>query len=81
MEPVYAGTFRRAFLANRDWSTLDPLDLVMSADSAQMVRKGSTREVVALQVEADSPASQLLNIWSEARIREPEIEAQDAGER
>ncbi|MEW1951983.1 DUF4236 domain-containing protein [Terrabacter sp. NPDC080008] len=65
VEPVYAGTLRRDHLAHLDWATIDPLAVAMEAEDAQMSRKGSTREVVALAVEANSPAAALLGAWSQ----------------
>ncbi|MGO4596922.1 hypothetical protein [Terrabacter sp. 2RAF25] len=66
VEPIYAGTLRRDFLAQRDWRDMDPLAVAMNAENAQMLRKGSTREVVGLAVEPDSPAAHLLEAWSQA---------------
>lgn len=76
IEPVYAGTLRRDHLAHLNWAALDPLTVAMSAEDAQMARKGSTREVVALSVEPGSPAQELLDAWSEAL--EEQTEAQPA---
>jgi hypothetical protein len=64
VEPVYAGSLRRDVLAGRDWRSVDPLALVMSADNAEMVRKGSTREVVPMSMSADSAAWDIVNAWS-----------------
>jgi hypothetical protein len=61
---VYAGSLRREVLAGRDWRSVDPLALVMSADNAEMVRKGSTREVVPMSMSADSAAWDIVNAWS-----------------
>lgn len=66
VEPVYAGMLRRDHLAHLDWRNLDPLTVAMSAEDAQMARKGSAREVVALPVEPGSPAQELLDAWSAA---------------
>lgn len=66
VEPVYAGTLRRDHLAHLDWHILDPLTVAMSAHEAQMARKGSAREVVAVPVDPDSPARELLDAWSDA---------------
>lgn len=63
-EPVYAGTFHRDRLAHLDWRTADPLATAMGADNAEMARKGSTREVVGLTVEPDSPAQALLDAFT-----------------
>lgn len=72
IEPVYAGSLRRDHLAHLDWRTLDPLAVAMSAEDAQMARKGSTREVVALPIEPDSPAQELLDAWSDALAEDTE---------
>lgn len=72
IEPVYAGSLRRDHLAHLDWRTLDPLAVAMSAEDAQMARKGSTREVVALPIEPDSPAQELLDAWSDALAEQTE---------
>ena len=74
VEPVYAGTLRRELLAHRAWHSVDPLDVVMSAENAEMVRKGSTREVVTLPVDADSPAQHILVAWSRTYDSQPEAE-------
>ena len=64
-ESVYAGTFRRDFLTQRDWRHLDPLEMAMSAGDAAMNRKGQTKEVMPLPVNDDSPLRGLLNAWSD----------------
>ncbi|MGO4363032.1 DUF4236 domain-containing protein [Terrabacter sp. RAF57] len=66
VEPIYAGTLRRDFLANRDWPSVDPLAVAMAAEDAEMRHKGSTREVVGLAVEPNSPAADLIEAWSQA---------------
>ncbi|OFE14330.1 hypothetical protein BA895_10100 [Humibacillus sp. DSM 29435] len=78
VEPVYAGTLRRELLAHRDWRSLDPLDVVMAAENAEMARKGSTREVVTLPVDVDSPARDILNAWSRTYDSEPETEPDES---
>ncbi len=65
VEPVYAGTLRRDVLAHLDWNSIGPLAVALEAEGAQMRFKGSTREVVALAVEPDSPAAALLEAWSQ----------------
>lgn len=66
IEPVYAGTFSREGMARVDWHSVDPLVLAMAANDAQLTRKGSTREVVALSVEPGSPAHDLLDALTRA---------------
>lgn len=66
VEPIYAGTLRRDFLAERDWRGLDALAVAMDAEHAEMRHKGSTREVIGLAVEPNSPAAHLLEAWSQA---------------
>ncbi|MDN5765589.1 MAG: DUF4236 domain-containing protein [Humibacillus sp.] len=80
VEPVYAGTLRRELLAHQDWHSLDPLDLVMSAENAEMVRKGSTREVVTLPVDPDSPAQDILNAWSRTYDAHREAEPEESAD-
>ena len=67
-----------SFLAHREWRSLDPLDVVMPAENAEMERKGSTREVVTLPVDADSPAQDILNAWSRTYDSEPETEPDES---
>ncbi|WP_141841523.1 hypothetical protein [Humibacillus xanthopallidus] len=74
VEPVYAGMLRRELLADREGRSLDPLDVVMSAENAEMVRKGSTREVVSLPVDADSPARAILDAWSRTYDSRPQAD-------
>lgn len=64
VEPVYAGTLRRDVLTGRDWQSVDPVDLVMSAENAEMARKGVTREVVPMTVGADSPIQDIVIAWT-----------------
>jgi hypothetical protein len=80
VEPVYAGTLSRELLADRQGRTLDPLDVVMSAENAQMVRKGSTREVVSLPVDADSSARAILSAWSRTYDSQPEVEPYESAD-
>jgi hypothetical protein len=81
VEPVYARTLRRELLAERQGRSLDPLHVVTAAEDAQMVRKGSTREVVSLPVDvvslpvdADSPAGPILTAWSRTYDSQPQAE-------
>ncbi|MEP7333755.1 MAG: hypothetical protein ABI692_16890 [Terracoccus sp.] len=80
VEPVYAGTLRRELLAQREWRRLDPLDVVMSTENAELARKGSTREVVTWPVDADSPAQDILNAWSRTYDSEPETEPPESAD-
>jgi hypothetical protein len=66
VEPIYAGTLRRDFLLHQQWRSLDPLAVAMAAEHAEMRHRGSTREVVALEVEPGSPTADLLLSWSQA---------------
>ena len=75
VEPVYAGTLRRDHLAHLAWRTVDPLVVAMSTEDAEMARKGSTREVVALAVDPDSSARELLDAWSQALDEQTEAPA------
>lgn len=80
VEPVYAGTLSRGLLADRQGRSLDPLDVVMSAENAVMVRKGSTGEVVSLPVDADSPARAILSAWSRTYDSQPEAEPYESAD-
>lgn len=80
VEPVYAGTLRRELLTHRDWHSLDPIDVVMSAENAEMVRKGSTREVVTLPVDVDSPAQDILSAWSRTYDSQPGAEPDESAD-
>lgn len=66
VEPVFAAIFNRSALRGVDWRSVDPLTLAMAAQSATMVRKGSTGEVAALAVEPGSPTQELLDAWSQS---------------
>lgn len=66
VEPVYGGTFPREALTSVSWPAINPLTMAQHADAAEMSFKGSTREVVAINMPPDTPTGDLLNAWSRA---------------
>jgi hypothetical protein len=61
---IYIGSFRREGLAHLDWTTIEPVEQLLTATGAQLQRKGSTREVVPLPAQDDEQLQSLLDDFS-----------------
>jgi hypothetical protein len=57
---IYVGRFARAALRAVAWRTADPVALLLTADNAQLRRKGTAKEVVHLNIDGDPDLQQLL---------------------
>jgi hypothetical protein len=58
---IYVGSFHREDLAHLDWTKVEPVQQVLTAQGAQLQRKGSTHEVIQLSVRDDKDLQNLLD--------------------
>jgi hypothetical protein len=53
MDLIYRGTFSRAELADVDWRSVDPSSAIRSAEGAELVTRGRTRELVPVEIDQE----------------------------
>jgi stress response protein SCP2 len=69
---VYTGRFDRARLATWDWQRIDPVEELLRAPDARLLRKGASREIAALDLREEPDVAALL-----AAIRDAYARGQD----